>query len=68
MTPEQKAAYVNAQAALLTAKIVAMVAANQERIDKGFSQAYSEASFDELIREFENASLGHNAVLTLFER
>ena len=65
MTPEQRAAFVMGQAALLNAKIAAMQAANAERERSGLAQAYSEKQFDDVITEFE-AVLGYNAAISYF--
>lgn len=65
MTPEQVAAFVNAQAALLNARVAAMTAENMQRAALGHSMAYTEEQFDEVIREYEG-TLGHNAALELF--
>lgn len=65
MTPEQKAAFINAQTALFNAKIQEMLAANREREDQGYAPAYGESAFDELITEYEPI-IGYNAVLALF--
>jgi len=65
MTPEQKAAFVVAQAALLNARIAAMNAANANRAITGLSPAYDEGDFAKLESYYEGA-LGWNAVITLF--
>lgn len=65
MTPEQKAAFVVAQAALLNARVAGMTAENQYRSSRGLTIAYGEDAFVSLEREFEG-TLGHNAVLLFF--
>ena len=60
MTPEQKAAFVNAQAACALAEIAAMQAANQHRLSLGQSIAYDEDAF---IAVQNNYLIGHNAVI-----
>lgn len=64
MTDEQKAAYVNAQAAVLNATIAGMQAANLERESHGHTLAYDEAAFQEAI---DTSPCHHNAVLSLFD-
>lgn len=63
MTPEQKAAYVQAQAVAALATIEGMKAANVERLNQGYALAYDEASFDGVA---ENYCISHNAVIGLF--
>lgn len=53
MTDEQKAAYVNAQTALLNAEIVGMVAENNQREAVGASMAYVEHDFNFVIQKYE---------------
>lgn len=65
MTPEQRAAYIIAQAALLNAQIACMQAANQLRIHPEKALAYSEEAFASLCKEYE-LILGHNALMRLF--
>ena len=65
MTHEQAAAFVNAQTALLNARIAGMTAENMQRAAIGNSMAYDEEYFVTVAREFE-AVLGHNAAITLF--
>lgn len=65
MTPEQKAAFVVAQAALLNTRVAGMEAENQQRQYRGLAPAYGEDAFISLEREFES-TLGHNAVLLFF--
>jgi len=47
MTPEQKAAFIMAQAAMLSAEIAGMVAENQARSHRGESPAYTQIAFQE---------------------
>lgn len=63
MTPEQKAAYVFAQAVSAMAEIEAMKAANAKRTDQGYAQAYPEEAFVQVIDRY---GISHNAILTLF--
>lgn len=65
MTPEQKAAFVNAQAALLNAEIAGMQAENQHRLSRGETIAYGEDGFHEAFKRYEGV-LGHNAVISFF--
>ena len=64
MTPEQKAAYIIAQAAALSAHVTGMVAENQVRIAGGDSLAYDEAAFDTVIARY---CVEHNEVLSFLE-
>jgi len=63
MTPEQQAAYVHAQVACAMADLFAMLAANTERQQQGYSPAYGPESFFELKDQY---CISHNAVLNLF--
>lgn len=65
MTDEQKAAFINAQAAMMNGRIAEMVAANMQRAAEGSSMAYSGHNFYEVICEYEPV-IGHNACLELF--
>jgi hypothetical protein len=65
MTDEQKAAFVNAQAAMLNAKVAAMTAENQHRLSLGQSVAFGETEFHDTIQEYE-CVIGHNACIELF--
>ena len=56
----RQVAYVMSMTAAASARIEAMKAANAERADRGFAQAYNEAAFEQVIEEF---GLHHNAVL-----
>lgn len=64
MTPEQKAAFINAQCAITNAKIAGMVSANMTCASQFKPPQYSE-------KDFEAASndhvLGWNAVILFFE-
>lgn len=63
MTDEQKAAFINSQAACAMIDAMGMVAANTERTTNGNTIAYDEAAFQGLIERYQ---IGHNSVLTLF--
>lgn len=65
MTPEQRAAFINAQTALFLAEIEAMKAENQFRNQQGFSMAYTEESFRKVIKYYEPI-IGYNAVIEFF--
>jgi hypothetical protein len=58
MTPEQQAAYINAQAACALAEIAAMQAANASR-----PGTHSASEFEDLIQKY---GIHHNAVLSFF--
>ena len=66
MTSEQKAAFINAQAALLNARVASMQSQNTERERNGCAHAYGEQQWDALLSEFEPI-LGHNAVIEFFQ-
>lgn len=63
VTPEQKAALVNAQAAAMLAELESMKAANVHRAMQGFSQAYGEDAFLHLIDKY---LVGWNAISDFF--
>lgn len=65
MTPEQKAAFINAQVAMLNARVAGMVAENQMRLARGETIAYADDSFAVLEREYEG-TLSHNAITSFF--
>ena len=65
MTREQAAAFVIAQAALFNCEVAAMVAENAQRAVVGSSMAYTADAFMDLSARYE-ATIGHNAVLSLF--
>ena len=63
MTPEQKAAYIQAQSVMLLGELMGMHAENQWRMSNGDAIAYREDAFQSVI----NASpCHHNAVIELF--
>lgn len=64
MTPEQKAAVINARAAMLVATAIGMHAENMQRQALGYSMAYGEDAFQKVIDE---SGCQHNAVMTLLE-
>lgn len=64
MTPEQKAAYVTAQAVSALAAIAGMQAANHERIQDGYALAYPESAFADVTKEF---CISHDAVVAFFQ-
>ena len=64
MTPEQKAAFINAQAACAMAAIAGMQALNAERQANGYALAYDEAAFAAVPDRY---CIGHNAVVTFFQ-
>lgn len=63
MTPEQAAAFIQAQTVCAAAEIAAMQAANRAREEQGHSHAYGEDAFRDVPNEF---GIGHNSVLELF--
>jgi hypothetical protein len=65
MTPEQKAAFINAQVAMFNGTIAAMIWHNEERLSHGHSIAYGPDAFEEAITKAETV-LGANAVIAFF--
>lgn len=63
MTPEQKAAYIQAQAVAAMAEIQMMLAANKVREQCGLSLAYGEEDFAKIEERYV---IGHNAVIDFF--
>jgi len=63
MTPEQKAAYVQAQVACVLTHVASMTAANMQRAACNESMAYNEEDFASLITRY---GIHHNTVMTLF--
>lgn len=63
MTPEQKAAYVMAQAACLIAETFGMHAENMQREQRGESMAYVEKDFQDAVVRY---GVHHNGVISLF--
>ncbi len=64
MTPEQQAAYIMAQVAILNAMVAGMVAENMQREVLGQSMAYVENDF---VAAVNGSPCHHNAVLSLFQ-
>ncbi len=65
MTPEQTAAYINAQTTLCQIELAGMLAENQYRTSCGRSIAYGEDGFQALYEKYTSV-LGHNSLMTLF--
>lgn len=59
MTPEQKAAYVNAQVACAMIEAMGMQAENMGRVHRGTAMAYNDEHFSALIEKY---GLHHNAI------
>lgn len=64
MTPEQEAAYIIAQAAVLSATVAGMQAENAYREMQGKTIAYGEDAFVDAINR---SGVHHNAVMELFQ-
>ena len=64
MTPEQKAAYINAQASRAMIEALGMVAENQSRADQGKAPAYNQESFVDLL---DGYSLHHSILKAFFD-
>ena len=65
MTPEQKAAFINAQIALMNAEKEIMLSENYERERKGHAPAYGPEQWQAFYDKWE-AILGYNAVTKFF--
>jgi hypothetical protein len=65
MTPEQKAAFINAQTAMMLAEREIMIAENIEREKQGFSEANGPQQWQRFHDEWEPI-LGYNALITFF--
>jgi nitrous oxidase accessory protein NosD len=63
MTNEQKAAYVQAQAAAALIEAMGMAAENMQRSHQGASIAYDEKAFLAIIEKY---GIHHNSVIGLF--
>lgn len=63
MTPEQQAAYVNAQAACMMVEAMGMQAQNMARTAEGELPMFFKEHFDALI---VNYGVHHNGTLTIF--
>ncbi len=63
MTPEQKAAYINAQCISANADIQGMIAENQHRLSLGLSIAYDEQAFAEVPDRY---GIHHNQIIDFF--
>ena len=63
MTPEQKAAYINAQAACATIEAIGMQADNDHRLSLGQTIAYDGEAFQNLLTKY---GIHHNAVVGFF--
>lgn len=64
MTPEQAAAFVMGQAACASAELLSMVAANALDAQAGRPPSHSPSDFAAVPDRY---TVGHNAVLTLFQ-
>ena len=65
MTPEQQAAYINAQAVCALAEIAGMTAENEQRKHRGEAMAYVESAFEGIARKY---GIRHNAVVGFFHQ
>ena len=66
MTDELKAAFINAQTAMMRAEMEGMLAENQYRMTCGNSPAYGEEAFIELRQRYEPI-LGYNSLITYIQ-
>ncbi len=67
MTPEQAAAFVNGQTAIMLIELHGMIAENSMRMRYDQAPAYTQSAFDEMTKRWEPV-LGYNAILDLFSR
>ncbi len=65
MTPEQKAAFINAQTAMMHAEMQGMIAENWERQQRGHSLAHGPQQWQEFQSRWETV-IGYNAVILFF--
>jgi hypothetical protein len=65
MTPEQSAAFVNAQTALLCCRVQGMVAENKQREHTEQAMAYTADDFDAVYEAFDGV-LGNNGCIDVF--
>ena len=65
MTPEQRAAFINAQVACALIDLAGMQAENSARQQLGQAPAYQEDSFQVMMRRY---LIGHNEVLAFFQQ
>lgn len=67
MTDDLKAAFINAQTAMMNAEIQGMLAENQHRLDCGNSIAYGADAFMEVQSRFDPV-LGYNALVAFIKQ
>ena len=67
MTPEQSAAFINAQTAMMLAELHGMIAENEWRKQCGNSIAYAEDGFAVMQKRWESV-LGQKAIHDLFQQ
>lgn len=65
MTPEQKAAFINAQSVMAQIELQGMIAENTQRERDGLALAYSEKAFSELFVSYSEI-LGYNSIIRFF--
>lgn len=65
MTPEQKAAFINAQSVMMQTQLQGMIAENTQRERDGLALAYSEEGFNDF---YDNwfVVLGYNSIIQFF--
>lgn len=64
MTPEQRAAYINAQAAMFSSEVSILNIENWERIQKNQPIKYGREAYEFLQEKY--SCLHHNNLITLF--
>ena len=65
MTPEQEAAYVQANATAALIEAMGMMANNQNRLAQGISIQYGQSDFQALIEKY---GIHHNAIMRLYSQ
>lgn len=63
MTPEQQAAYIQAQSTTALIEAMGMMSENLQRVHRGESIAYPEDSFQDVILRY---GIHHNSVLNYY--
>ena len=64
MNEQQRAAFIQSQAACAIVEALGMIAENQKRQHMNYSMAYGEEAFQKLI---ETYGLGHNQVIAFLQ-
>ncbi len=65
MTPEQKAAFINAQSVMAQIELQGMIAENTQRERDGLALAYTDKEFSTFYYKWNNV-LGYNELISFF--